>query len=132
MSGSKTPSPTLVYEGDENPIPVPSGRAVRLLDVLLDEEGPRGRTLRFRFLAPDLAAPAPNAFPAEIDVMALDLHQLCQTFARPLAAKLGVEPAQFVISLADRDVPHGEAAPDALQFFDAFILQDDACVQDLF
>lgn len=125
MSGETTP--TLLQKGDGSAIPVPSGLAVRLIDVLADENGPRGYTLRFRFLVPEL----PGAV-TQTDMLALDMHQLCQTFARPLAEKMQIYPAQFVISLADREVPYGETAPDAVQLFDAFILQDDACVQDLF
>lgn len=109
----------------EGAIAVPSGQTVTLIDVISNEPGPAGLTSRFRFLAPDVAGMEQTA--AEADMLAL-----CTTYALPRISSTGPRPAQIVISLSDRVVPFGEAAPDATQLFGAFSLTDGTCIWELF
>lgn len=108
-------------------IPVPSGVEVRWLETLSDTQGPEGLTLRFRFVAPQVAGPGYDP-----DKAATDMQALCDTFALPRLSDLGPQPAQVVIALADRVVPYGEIDEEAVQFFEAYSVADGSCVWELF
>ena len=110
-------------------ITVPSGQAVTLLDVIEDMAGPDGLTLRFRFLAPAVAREGGTV---DADVAGRDMDALCQDYALPRVATTGPQPAQIVISMADRDVPFGETHPEATQLFNSYSISDGICVWDMF
>jgi hypothetical protein len=110
-------------EGDA--VDVPSGREVRLIEVITNAPGSAGATARFRFLAPglladDLAASGP------------DMQALCDSYALPRIGGMVPEPQQIVISLSARDVPFGQAAPDVVQFFEAYRVEGDTCIWEPF
>jgi len=115
----------------QNPAPpvdaiaVPSGQIVTLIEVIANEPGPAGLTSRFRFLATEIAG-------LDQDMAQQDLAALCQSYALPRIPTTGPQPAQIVISLSDRVLPFGDAAPEATQLFGAFSRQDGACVEELF
>lgn len=119
----------VVLVGDGAPIPVPSGQPVTLQDVIWNEMGPHGLTMRFRFLAPQIAR-AGGA--VDFDAAVQDMQVLCQQFALPRIAEFGPMPQQIIISLSDVAVPFGETAPEATQFFEAFALQDGACIWEIY
>ena len=104
-------------------VAVPSGRVVQALDVITDQHGPAGATARFRFVVPGLQ-------PDE-DTSA-DMQALCDAYALPRTESMVPAPQQIVITFADRAVPFGEAAPDAVQFFEAYAPKDGACVWEMF
>ncbi len=101
-------------------IAVPSGREVTLIDVITNAPGPDGATARFRFLAPGLAE-------SEAEAALVDMQVLCDSYALPRTKGTVPEPQQIVISLSAEVVPFGEAAPDVVQFFEAFRPKDDTC-----
>jgi Family of unknown function (DUF6497) len=109
-------------------VDVPSGQPVTLIDVVLDEPGPAGNTMRFRFLAPEIAPDASITF----DVAVIDMAALCDSYALPRANEATPVPDQIVISLADRIVPFGQTDPAATQYFEAYRIEDGACVWDMF
>lgn len=106
-------------------IPVPSGQVVTLIDTVGDAPGPEGLTLRFRFLAPDIAG-------LDFEVVAGDMRALCEGFALPRIPSPGPAPSQIVISIADRVIPFGDSAPEATQFFDAFTIENGHCIWEPF
>ena len=110
-------------------VPVPSGQEVRFVDVVMNAPGPDGLTARFRFVAPAIAKQTGSV---DFEVAAADMEHLCKSFALPRIAGTGPKPSQIIISLADRDVPFGEAAPEATQFFEAYRVEDDACIWEAF
>lgn len=112
--------------GVDAPIPVPSGQDVRLLDVIRDQPGPGGLTYRFRFVAPAIAQGV------DFEAAAADMEHLCRTYAIPRLAQIGPVPAQVIVSLADRPLPFGEAAPDVTQFFEAYRIEGDDCIWEAF
>lgn len=118
-----------VIPGDGVLIPVPSGQAVSLLDVIWNVPGPLGLTARFRFLAPAIAKAAPKV---EFEAATADMLHLCQSYALGRIAEFGPKPVQIIISLSDMPVPFGEAVPEATQFFEAYGLQDGACIWEIF
>jgi hypothetical protein len=117
-----------VLPGDKTEIAAPSGLVLKLQDVVWNAPGPDGLTLRFRFVAPALAGASEETIASTSD----DMLWLCQTYALPRVPSTGPRPAQIVISVADRELPFGEAAPDALQLFEAYTLTDGECVWSVF
>ena len=104
-------------------IAVPSGRVVQALDVVTDLAGPQGATARFRFVVPGLLP--------EEDASA-DMQAICDSYALPRTEGMVPAPQQIVITFADRALPFGEPAPDAVQFFEAYSLQDGSCIWEMF
>jgi hypothetical protein len=112
----------------EDTVPVPSGQTVLFQDAILNEAGPEGQTARFRFVAPDIAPDGPIGF----DTAAADMQHLCDTYALPRVTGNVPLPQQIIISLSAEAVPFGEAAPGVTQFFEAYSLQDGACIWEVF
>lgn len=115
--------------GSAELIPVPSGQAVSLQEVIWNEPGPMGLTLRFRFVAPAIAA---GTGTVDSETASADMAALCQSFALPRISDFGPQPAQVIISMSDQPVPFGESAPEITQFFEAFRIEDGACVWEMF
>ncbi len=115
------PAPALYATTAVDAIRTPSGLTVTFHDVVTDAPG-LGLAYRFRFVAPDLD-PAADYVTTEADLV-----WLCHAFALPRLAEIGPAPDRIVISLADRPVPFGETAPEAVQFFEAYALQGTECV----
>ncbi|WP_245845055.1 DUF6497 family protein [Pseudothioclava arenosa] len=109
-------------------IEVPSGQKLWWIDVQHTAPGSEGLTYRFRFLAPQIGGQGALS----VDVALLDIEALCGSFVAPRLANLGPQVEQVVISLSDRIVPFGEAAPEAVQYFEAFSVEDGACTWELF
>ncbi len=107
-------------------VPVPSGQPVHLNDVLLDNN-PGELWLRFRFIAPKIGSDVGRI---GYDVATIDMEHLCQTLAVAYVAHHKLEPARVVISLSNKPIDFGHTAPDATQFFEAYLLQDSQCVWD--
>ncbi|TCM88059.1 DUF6497 family protein [Rhodovulum steppense] len=110
-------------------IDVPSGQSVTLFDAITGEPGPEGLTVRFRFLAPQIAR-AGGTMPYEL--AAGDIEYLCDNYALPRLSNIGPEVSQIVITLMDRPVPFGQPDPEATQFFEAFRPEDGRCLWEGF
>ena len=106
-------------------VEVPSGRELSLIDVITNAPGPAGATARFRFLAPGLA-------PEDADTAPADMQALCDTFALPRTDGMVPAPQQIVISFAGAAVPFGEAAPEVVQFFESYRIENGACIWEVF
>jgi hypothetical protein len=120
---------TQALPGDPAAITLPSGQVARLQDVVWNAPGPDGLTLRFRFIAPAISQQGGTV---DFETAAADMLWLCQTYALPRVPVTGPRPSQIIISLADRDLPFGQAAPDATQFFEAYGLEDGQCIWTAF
>lgn len=114
--------------GGGAPVPVPSGEEVHWIETIRDSQGPAGLTLRFRFLAPAIG----GGSPVSQEAAEADMQALCDGFALPRVPDVGPRPAQIVISLSDRLVPFGETDDEAVQYFEAYSIEDGACVWELF
>lgn len=110
-------------------IAVPSGQPVMLHEVIGNVPGPEGLTLRFRFIAPQIAQDGGNI---DYDLASADMQHLCESYVLPRIAEYGPEPKQIIISLADRAVEFGDSAPDVTQFFDAYSYEDGICILEAF
>ncbi len=110
-------------------IAVPSGQPVSYLDTVQTAPGTEGLTIRFRFVAPQIAREGGGITP---EVAQADMAWLCENFALDRLPSTGPAPSQIVISLADRPLPFGEPDPDATQFFEAFSVEGDTCSWEAF
>lgn len=115
-----------VVDGRGAAVQVPSGQDVSLQDVIWNVPGPDGMTTRFRFLAPGIAGTV------DFDATAADMAALCEDYALPRLSEFGPQPEQVVISLADRAVVFGDSAPEAVQFFESYRIEDGTCVWEMF
>jgi hypothetical protein len=109
-----------------DPIPVPSGQTVTLLDVVLNAPGPMGATARFRFLAPGIGDGS-----VDFDAAAADMAALCQTYALPRVTGTTPAPAQIIISLSAAPVDFG-APTDVVQYFEAYRIDGETCIWEVF
>ena len=119
----------VVEPGGGLTIEVPSGQPITLLDVIWNVPGPLGMATRFRFLAPAIARVEGAV---DFETAAADMMDLCQNFARPKVLGVDLAPTQIIISLSDRAVPFGQSDPDATQFFEAYRLENGACIWEVF
>lgn len=115
--------------GSDVAIQVPSGQVVTLQDVIWNATGADGPVARFRFVAPAIAREGGSV---SFDVASADMQALCQDYALARVSEFGPQPAQIIISLADRAVPFGQAAPDATQFFEAYTPEGNTCIWEAF
>ena len=115
-----------VLPGDGAVVSVPSGLEVTLQDVIWNIPGPEGLTLRFRFVAPAIAEGA------DFDTVAADMQHVCDSYAIPRVPEFERRPSQIVISSSAAPATFGEAAPDVVQFFESYRIEDGACVWELF
>lgn len=113
----------------EDPIALPSGQRVTLLEVLSNIPGNDGTAIRYRFLAPAIAR---DGGTVDADTAGKDMDWLCTTYALPRLPGNGPKPAEIVISMSDRDVPFGEDHPEATQFFNSYAIADGACEWEMF
>lgn len=114
---------------DEGVIDVPSGQKVQFLDTIWGQPGPDGLTVRFRFVAPAIAREGGTV---PFDVAEADMAHLCETYALPRLSGMGPKPAQIIISLSDRALEFGAAAPEATQYFEAYRPEDGTCAWEGF
>lgn len=127
LAGLRQPAPP--PDGVDQPITVPSGQPVVFHDTVWGQPGPSGLTLRFRFIAPRIGHDGGQISFAEAEA---DMAYLCETYVLPRISAMGPQPSQVVISLSDRPVPFGQAAPDAVQYFEAYRPQGTTCIWEGF
>lgn len=107
-------------------VTLPSGLEAYLQEMLWDRPG-GGLVYRFRFVSP-----AFSATDQDFDVVRGDLDHLCNDFALSKLSNVGPTPAQVIISLADRESEFGVIDPDISQVFEAYSVEDGACVWEVF
>lgn len=117
-----------VTDGAGEVVALPSGQEVVLQDVISNVPGPEGMTLRFRFVSPAVAPGGGLDFEAASEAM----QYLCDSYALPRVPEFGPAPEQIVISLSDMALPFGEAAPEAVQFFESYRIEEGACQWEMF
>ncbi|NIZ60115.1 hypothetical protein DL239_03885 [Sedimentitalea sp. CY04] len=112
----------------DEPFPVPSGQAVTLTEVLLDE-APGELWARFRFIAPAITHDSGSI---SYDQAGPDMDHLCDELAMPYLTYHQIAPARVVISLMDRPVEFGAQDPAATQFFETYRPDDTRCIWEEF
>ena len=109
-------------------VAVPSGQPVTLTEVIWHVPGENGLAARFRFLAPQIAREG-GTIGAEVALA--DMDHLCQSYALPqVLTKAAPLPDEIIISLSDIPVPFGVAMPEATQFIEVYLIEDDTCMYE--
>ena len=107
---------------------VPSGQPITLHEVLLDNVNGED-WLRFRFIAPRIGRADSDISYAD---SAPDMAHLCGNVVIPYMAEYNLTGHLIVVSLADQETEFGATNPDATQFFDAFRVENGACIWEVF
>lgn len=113
--------------GAEETPAVPSKQALYLQESLYETRADDSRVLRLRYVMPAISQ-APLAY-GDLEA---DFPYLCAKVALAVLTENGEAVQQVIISLADRETPFGEPAPEAIQFFEAFRVEDGACIWEGF
>lgn len=114
--------------GDGAPVAVPSGQDVRLQETIWNVPGPDGLVTRFRFVAPAIAR---DGGTVDFAAASADIQHLCQTYVLDRVAGMVPPPGHVIVSLADRELPFGEASPDATQYFELFRIENGTCILEV-
>lgn len=114
-----------VPQAYDDGITLPSGRIVTFHEVIHSAPGTSGQAMRFRFVETDLAEVAANTDYADLEA---DMAWLCKSYALERIANTGPQPAQVIISIADKPVAFGEPDPGVTQIFEAYRPEDGACI----
>ncbi len=120
--------PEAIPEGEldeAEPLDQPSSDPEAVADQ--GEGAATGGLARFRLLVPALREAG-----ATYDDVAQDFAWLCESLALPALAANGWTPIEVVVALSDREVPFGEADPEAVQFFEGFRIEDGTCIAQAF
>ena len=108
---------------------LPSGQTIVFYERILPGDYPAAETaMHYRFVAPQIARAGGDI---GIEQAADDMQLLCDQFALPMLEG-AAPPERIIINLADREVPFGEANPEATQFFEAYRVEDGACIWEGF
>ena len=107
-------------------VTVPSGQPVTLLEKRVDLEND---IVRLRFVAPDLANPLARP---SFEALSADLEVLCSEFGLKTLLKDAPVPAQIVVSLSAMPLEFGVTDTEIEQVFEAFSVQHDTCMLEMF
>ena len=111
------------------PVLVPSGQPISLVEVIENAPGTTEATYRFRFMAPAISR---EGGVIDTATALADMEALCQDVALPWLQSRDSQTGQVIISLSDRPVTFGDAAPEATQFFEAYRVENGVCVWEEF
>jgi hypothetical protein len=115
--------------GSDEAFVVPSGQAVTLQDVIVDQPSPAAAIYRFRFLAPAIAR---GGGTMDFEASIADMQHLCDSYAMQQIMPPMPAASQVIIAFSDMALPFGETNPAVTQFFLAFSLKDGLCVLEPF
>lgn len=107
-------------------IALPSGQSVTLLETFAE---PDSGTIRLRYLAPDIGSPMTRP---SFEKLGDDLGYLCDTFGLDAWEASAFSAGQIVISLSAEPVEFGVISPDVEQVFEAFTVENGACMLEMF
>jgi hypothetical protein len=107
-------------------ITVPSGQSVRFFE---QRDEPESGITRLRFIAPDLASPLKRP---SFEDLTLDLEALCLEFGLQKLPPNVRQPVQIIVSLSAQPIGFGIANPDVVQVFEAFSVENETCMLEMF
>ena len=105
----------------------PSGVQIDLHEALFEPVGvtaATARTLRLRYLAPAISDPETVGF----DTIEADFEWLCARDGLDFRAQSAPMVERIIVSIASAPVVFGETAPNVVQYFDAFRVENAACI----
>ncbi len=103
---------------------VPTGIEVSRIEVIYDTDLQAGR---FRFLAPQIAAPG-----FDFEALAPVFDWLCETIAAPELRAAHPDWDEVVISLSSVSIPFGTSDPEVIQAFEGYRVEAAGCIWEQF
>ncbi|WP_298843347.1 DUF6497 family protein [uncultured Roseobacter sp.] len=103
---------------------LPSGQAVELFEVLIDQVGDDA-WLRFRFLAPAIARAGGTVTFAQAEA---DFEHLCTNVALPYMAEHRLTADVVSVAMLDQPAPFGATDDSVTQYVDAFRVSSGTCI----
>jgi len=97
-----------------------------ILQEVLTEATPEGAVWRFRFVDPTLARAPDYA------VLADRMTDLCQRIALPQIPRPLDQISRVVVSIATQASGFGTTDPDLTQYFEAYRIETDRCIWEVF
>ncbi|WP_270729318.1 DUF6497 family protein [Shimia sp. Alg240-R146] len=105
---------------------VPSGNEIRLQEIIFETRQDSSQVARFRYVMPLIRQGL------EFHQIEDDFFHLCIGVAVPYLAVEAKEVDQVIISMADRETEFGVTTTLATQFFEAFSIENGACIWEGF
>lgn len=105
----------------------PSGLRYTVHETLFEPAGAYDdarRLVRLRFVAPEISDPEHYGI-AQIEA---DFQTLCDAHGVEIVAQFAPNARQIVISVSAEPVAFGDSAPNVVQYFDLFRVDDNTCV----
>lgn len=106
----------------EERLALPSGLTATLQEVIWQD----GPVARFRYAAPGFDGDS------SLETVQADLAHLCNAHAAPRVLAEAAGDARIVVSLADGPSEFGVFDPDVTQVFEAYTLENGACIWEPF
>lgn len=110
---------------EESPV-VPSGNQLTLQEVIFETRQDNSRVARYRYVMPAIAQGI-----AFKDVES-DFAVLCDGFIVKALREKSKTVDQVIVSLSDRETEFGVTSAQAIQYFEAFRLENDTCIWEAF
>lgn len=111
----------------EESLAVPSGFELSLQEVIYETLQDNTAVARFRYVMPIIGQEG-----ISFDDVEPDFLYLCETHARRSLEKADKTVDQIIISLADRETEFGTVSHVATQFFEAYRVENGACIWEGF
>jgi len=95
-----------------------------VLFVPSDADAAARDMVRMRLVAPQIADQEQFGF----EVIEPDFQMLCEHEGLRIVAESAPNAREIVVMVASESVPFGDSAPNVVQYFDLFNVEDDTCV----
>ncbi len=121
-----TPQPIGLVEGPDGLVSLPSGLVVARQEIRLEPVGAPThgvQTVRLRYVSEQLDGAAFG-----FEQIEGDFTHLCTSFGLRARQQSAPNAEQIIISIASQPTAFGETAPNVVQYFDAFKVEDGACI----
>jgi len=97
-------------------------------DILWETEG-ENSAMVLRFVVPQIARDTGHF---SYDDVSPAMDRLCDEIAIPVLRLTATDPTRILVILMDRPVERGSPTPDATQFINVYLVEDDRCIWENF
>ena len=120
-------APVPLATAEDGTITLPSGLVLRQHELRLEPQGAVSHgvhTVRLRYVSEQLGDSAAFGF----ERIEQDFSHLCHQFGLAVQGRSAPNAEQIIISMASAPTAFGETAPEVVQYFDSFRIEDDRCI----
>lgn len=120
-------APIVLTKAEDGSIALPSGLVLRQHELRLEPQGAVThdvQTVRLRYVSEQLSDDQAFGF----DRIEQDFSHLCHQFGLTIRGRSAPKAGQIIISLASAPTAFGETAPEVVQYFDSFRVENNRCI----